>query len=115
MTNDLKPYPEYKDSGVPWLGEIPARWNIRPGFSAFREKKVKNTGMVETRVLSLSYGKIVIKPPEKLHGLVPASFETYQVVDPDDIINIQVLLTMVGGKVEYCAPGFESLCPHTTE
>jgi type I restriction enzyme S subunit len=82
----LKPYPECKDSGVPWLGEIPAHWSIGPGFSAFREKKAKNTGMPESQVLSLSYGKIVIKPPEKLHGLVPASFETYQIVDPDDII-----------------------------
>jgi type I restriction enzyme S subunit len=42
--------------------------------------------MVEDTVLSLSYGRIVIKPPEKLHGLVPESFETYQVVDPGDII-----------------------------
>ncbi len=24
-----KPYPEYKDSGIPWLGEIPANWKIR--------------------------------------------------------------------------------------
>jgi type I restriction enzyme S subunit len=24
-----KPYPEYKPSGVEWLGEIPAHWNIR--------------------------------------------------------------------------------------
>src|SRR5205823_11683584 len=22
----LKPYPEYKDSGLPWLGNIPAHW-----------------------------------------------------------------------------------------
>jgi len=22
----FKPYPEYKDSGVEWLGEIPAHW-----------------------------------------------------------------------------------------
>ncbi|HSN78513.1 MAG TPA: restriction endonuclease subunit S [Anaerolineae bacterium] len=42
--------------------------------------------MKETTVLSLSYGQIVVKPPEKLHGLVPASFETYQIVDPGDII-----------------------------
>ncbi len=82
----MKPYPAYKDSGVPWLGQIPAHWDIGPGFSTFREKKVKNTGMVESTVLSLSYGKIVIKPPEKLHGLVPESFETYQIVDPTDII-----------------------------
>ena len=42
--------------------------------------------MVEKRVLSLSYGRIVIKPDDKLHGLVPESFETYQIVDPGNII-----------------------------
>ena len=25
----LKPYPAYKDSGVPWLGEVPAHWEVR--------------------------------------------------------------------------------------
>jgi type I restriction enzyme S subunit len=24
-----KPYPEYKDSGIEWLGEIPAHWEVR--------------------------------------------------------------------------------------
>ena len=24
----FRPYPEYKDSGVEWLGEIPAHWNV---------------------------------------------------------------------------------------
>jgi type I restriction enzyme S subunit len=42
--------------------------------------------MVEKTVLSLSYGRIIVKPEEKLHGLVPESFETYQIVDPGDII-----------------------------
>jgi type I restriction enzyme S subunit len=82
----LQPYPAYKRSGVHWLGEIPTHWNLSPGRAAFREKKVKNIGMIESQVLSLSYGRIVIKPQEKLHGLVPESFETYQVVDPGDII-----------------------------
>lgn len=26
MTDDLKPYPAYKDSGVPWLGKVPESW-----------------------------------------------------------------------------------------
>lgn len=86
MSVTLKPYPEYKDSGLPWLGKIPKHWGTGPGFAAFREKQVKNTGMAEKQVLSLSYGRIIIKPPEKLHGLVPDSFETYQIVDPCDII-----------------------------
>jgi len=29
MIMDLKPYPEYKDSGVPWLGDIPEQWKVR--------------------------------------------------------------------------------------
>lgn len=26
----FKPYPEYKDSGVEWLGEVPANWDVLP-------------------------------------------------------------------------------------
>ena len=29
MTADLKPYSAYKGSGVPWLGEVPAHWEVR--------------------------------------------------------------------------------------
>ena len=29
MIANLKPYPAYKDSGVPWLGEVPAHWEVR--------------------------------------------------------------------------------------
>jgi type I restriction enzyme, S subunit len=29
MTDHLQPYPEYKDSGVEWLGEIPAHWDVK--------------------------------------------------------------------------------------
>lgn len=29
MTDDLKPYPAYKDSGIAWLGQIPQHWGVR--------------------------------------------------------------------------------------
>ncbi len=29
MIADLKPYPEYKESGLPWLGEVPGHWDVR--------------------------------------------------------------------------------------
>ncbi|MBI0395880.1 restriction endonuclease subunit S [Acinetobacter bereziniae] len=79
-------YDAYKDSGVEWLGAIPEEWSIKPGLVAFSENKRSNKGMVRNTVLSLSYGKIIIKPEEKLVGLVPESFETYQLVEPSDII-----------------------------
>ena len=83
---DIPQYDSYKDSGVDWLGSIPESWGVKPGLVAFSENKRNNKGMKESRVLSLSYGKIVIKPEEKLIGLVPESFETYQLVEPSDII-----------------------------
>ena len=82
----LEPYPAYRESDVPWLGEVPSHWEVLPGRACFREKKQSNVGLKEQTVLSLSYGKIVVKPPEKLHGLVPSSFETYQIIDPLNII-----------------------------
>lgn len=29
MTDDLEPYPAYKDSGVEWLGDVPEHWEVR--------------------------------------------------------------------------------------
>lgn len=82
----MRRYESYKDSGVEWLGEIPSHWDLTIGMNVFRENKRDNKGMKEKTVLSLSYGQIIIKPEEKLVGLVPESFETYQIVEPNDII-----------------------------
>jgi hypothetical protein len=49
----LKPYPVYKDSGVPWLRQIPVHCSLSPRRALFREKKVKNVGLSESQVLSL--------------------------------------------------------------
>ena len=29
LRHRFKPYPAYKDSGVEWLGEIPAQWEVK--------------------------------------------------------------------------------------
>jgi type I restriction enzyme S subunit len=86
MIADVKPYSEYKESELTWLGPVPKHWDTRPAFGAFVPNHERNRGMKEKTVLSLSYGRIVIKPTEKLHGLVPESFETYQIVNPGDIV-----------------------------
>ncbi|MCU9585659.1 restriction endonuclease subunit S [Proteus mirabilis] len=86
VTQGLDPNVPMKDSGVDWIGEIPEHWDIVPGFTVFKEGKDSNKGMIESQVLSLSYGNIIIKPEEKLVGLVPESFETYQIALPGDII-----------------------------
>ncbi|MFN7872848.1 MAG: restriction endonuclease subunit S, partial [Cyanobacteriota bacterium] len=39
MIEDLKPYPQYKDSGLPWLGQVPAHWEIARSKRLFRQSK----------------------------------------------------------------------------
>ncbi len=79
-------YSTYKDSKTEWIGNIPEHWEVVPGFTLVEERKEKNRGFIEKTVLSLSYGNVIVKPEEKLTGLVPESFETYQLVYPGDII-----------------------------
>ncbi len=79
-------YPEYKDSGVEWLGEVPSPWNIEPLLAVASERDQSNEGMTESNLLSLSYGCIVQKDINSNDGLLPESFETYQIVEPDDIV-----------------------------
>jgi type I restriction enzyme S subunit len=86
MIEGIKPYKDYKETGQGWIGAVPAHWEIRPAFGVYQENHDKNKGLIEKTVLSLSYGRIIIKPTEKLRGLVPESFETYQIVNPGDIV-----------------------------
>jgi type I restriction enzyme S subunit len=81
----MNTYSAYKDSGEQWLGQIPAHWEILPGMAVFEENKEKNKQGTENTVLSLSYGKIIVKE-KKDEGLVPAEYTSYQIVHPNYII-----------------------------
>jgi len=77
---------EYKDSDIPWVGKVPAHWRILPLIGVATERYESNTGMQEDNLLSLSYGRIVRKDIGSNDGLLPESFETYQVVRAGDIV-----------------------------
>lgn len=84
--NQYKPYQEYKDSGIPWIGQVPEHWEVKPFFALLSELNRKNTGLMETNILSLSFGRIIKKPENRNMGLVPQSYETYQIVEPGEIV-----------------------------
>lgn len=58
----LKPYPSYRDSGLPWLGEIPEHWEVLRSKYVFREVDKRSETGEETQ-LSMS----------QVHGLVESS------------------------------------------
>lgn len=83
---EYRRYPTYKDSGIEWLGEVPEHWDETVVSVLFDDNKRKNKGSVEQNLLSLSYGRIVNKDINTEEGLLPASFDTYQIVEPDYIV-----------------------------
>ena len=36
--HDLRPYPEYRDSGLPWLSSLPTHWNVRRNGRLFAQR-----------------------------------------------------------------------------
>ena len=48
----LQPYPEYKESGLPWLGKIPAHWNLFRNGRLFSQRN--ETGFGELPILEVS-------------------------------------------------------------
>ncbi len=75
-----------QDSGIHWVGKIPAHWETKVLFEVATEQSNSNKTVHNQNLLSLSYGKIVNKDINTTEGLLPASYDTYQVVDDGNII-----------------------------
>jgi type I restriction enzyme S subunit len=82
----IKPYPNYVRSDIKWVEALPKDWKSVPFYTVASESKLSNKGMIEDNLLSLSFGRIKRKSIDTQGGLLPASFETYQRVNENDII-----------------------------
>ena len=72
-------------SGIAWLGDVPEGWGVKYGKCVFAENSLKNRGNNTQTILSLSYGKIIVKKSID-EGLVPEEYSSYQVLSPGDIV-----------------------------
>lgn len=86
VTRGLNPDVPMKDSGIDWVGEIPGNWKTVSLSVITDENRRKNADLAEKNLLSLSYGEIIRKSIDLPFGLLPASFDGYQVVDSGYII-----------------------------
>lgn len=79
-------YPEYKDSGVEWLGKIPKGWDSASTRRLFATSK-RNLGETANKykVLSLTLGGVI---PRVLDGSGknPADYATYQEFKKNDLV-----------------------------
>ena len=86
VTRGLNPDVPMKDSGIPWIGQIPVHWYMKYLFQVAHEHYISNKDIHHQNLLSLSYGKIVHKDINTTEGLLPASFDTYQIIEPGNIV-----------------------------
>lgn len=77
---------EMKDSGIEWIGAIPAMWQIHPLYYYFCERKCRNTLGKENNLLSLSYGRIIRKDINTVDGLLPENYNGYNIIEKGDIV-----------------------------
>ena len=82
----MKRYDKYKESGIPWIGNIPEHWEVRMLSQLSQEYFVSNKDIKHQNLLSLSYGRIIQKKIDTTEGLLPASYDTYQVIRRENIV-----------------------------
>lgn len=86
VTKGLNPDAKMKDSGISWIGVIPEHWEVRHLSQVSYEHYISNKGVHHQNLLSLSYGRIIRKDINTTEGLLPASFDTYQIVEEGNIV-----------------------------
>lgn len=70
---------EMKDSGIEWVGTIPAHWSTMPNKYVMRKIKVINPTYNGENILSLTVNGVIVRDLEA-GGKMPSSFDGYQIL-----------------------------------
>lgn len=84
--SEITTYEKTKDSGIEWIGRVPSHWRVHTLYQLVTQVKEKNSNLQEKNLLSLSYGKIKRKDIDSPDGLLPASFDGYNIIEDGDIV-----------------------------
>lgn len=84
--SEITTYEKTKDSGIEWIGSVPSHWRVHTLYQLVTQVKEKNSNLQEKNLLSLSYGKIKRKDIDSPDGLLPASFDGYNIIEGGDIV-----------------------------
>jgi len=82
----MEKYSKYKNSGVKWIGKIPEHWEVKLLSQMATLHYLSNKDVHHQNLLSLSYGRIINKDINGVSGLLPASYDTYQIIEDGNIV-----------------------------
>jgi type I restriction enzyme S subunit len=82
----INTYKEYKNTGVEWLGKLPAHWDVFPlkaGFNLMKRPPPENCGVVT----AFRDGEVTLRSNRRMDGFTEAFQEIgYQGVEPNDLV-----------------------------
>jgi type I restriction enzyme S subunit len=98
MIDTLTPYPAYKDSGLPWLGQVPEHWEVQRAKFLLREVDSRSQFGTEQLLRVSQYTGVTQRkslddsdsPDTRASSLVG-----YKIVEPDDLV-INIMLAWNG-------------------
>lgn len=86
MIEGLKPYPQYKDSGIPWASTLPSSWQIERAKRLFTkmQRPVRDEDDVVT---CFRDGMVTLRKNRRLRGFTEATvFSGYQGIRKGDLV-----------------------------
>lgn len=88
MIDGLKPYPEYKESGMPWLGQVPEHWEVR-NLRTFITKRAERD-RPDLPLLSVAREKGVfvrsLTDEKENHNVISEDLKNYKVAHVGDLV-----------------------------
>lgn len=86
MIHDLRPYPAMKDSGVPWLGQVPEHWEVKRGKNFFRVVDVRSKKGNEELLTVSSERGVVPRSSANVTMFKAESYIGHKLCWPDDLV-----------------------------
>ncbi len=99
-----------KDSGIEWLGEVPAHWEVRRLKYLLKERDTRSLAGCEQLLSVSQYNGVTKREPSGDGGLPDtraASLVGYKRVDPDDLV-VNIMLAWNGSMGVSQFPGITS-------
>ena len=85
VTKGLDPTVPMKDSGVEWIGEIPAHWKIQRGKALFKETEARSADGSEELLTVSQYTGITPRSQKNVTMFEALSLEGYKICEIGDI------------------------------
>ena len=86
VTRGLDPNVPLRDSGIPWLGKIPAHWKVRRIAWLFQERDKRGEPKLRLLEVSINTGVVPREFSDERIETMAADFNTYKVARRSDVV-----------------------------